>query len=237
MRNDNIINGNCWVACCDILGFKETIKYFESQHGNRSLDIFVEQFYDPIITEFQRLDNYSQDNVFPTQFSDTFLFFTRDDSIESFSLLHSIFDIFYWSVITTDAKWPLRGAIGFGQLYANMSKNIFLGSGIINAYEYAEKQNWIGYIITPEANKRLDKLAIDLNNWCFTIYPVPFHQRDKKDQKLELFVSKIHNRPDVEDSIKQMQKELESNKDIECEKKQEIIIKYNYTLKFFKECP
>ncbi|MBN2183010.1 MAG: hypothetical protein JW715_13955 [Sedimentisphaerales bacterium] len=237
MENNKPINGNCWVACCDILGFKKKIKDFECQFGEGSLDIFVEQYYDIIITELKTQDKYFPDDVFSASFSDTFLFFTRDDSIQAFEFLHSTFDSFYRSVMTRD-NWPLRGAIGFGQLYADIPKNIFLGSGIINAYEYSEKQNWIGSIVTQEANNRLKELNVDLSQFDFKEYLVPFHKNGRTDLPEKLFVSKIHyNWPDVVKSIKQMQKELESNKDIECAEMQKIIIKYNNTLKFFKECP
>ena len=129
----------------------------------------------------------------------------------------------------------MRGAIGFGQLYADMSKNIFLGSGIINAYEYSENQNWIGYIITPEANNRLDELGINLcSKKCFARYPVPFHQKGKKDKTLELFVSKIHHKqPKVISAIQLIQKESMKDKDYQ----EKHRTKYENTFQFFKEHP
>jgi hypothetical protein len=148
--------------------------------------------------------------------------------------MHISFDISCREIISK--MWPLRGAIGFGQLYADISKNLFLGSGIVNAYEYAEKQNWIGYLVTPEANKRLNELDVDLSRWkaAFMEYPVPFHQNRKKDKTLELFVSKIHhNQPKVIRAVELMQQEAIKDKDY----KKKHRIKYENTVQFFKENP
>jgi hypothetical protein len=231
MENNIIINGNCWIACFDILGFKNNVKEFEQQAGIGRLNVFVKNFYSKIINELKQQNAYHPNDVFSTWFSDTFIFFTRDDSEQAFSLLQSTFDISYWFVITKDAKWPLRGAIGYGQLYADISKNIFLGSGIINAYEYAEKQNWIGSIVTPEANNKLVELGIDLSRRRFTKYPVPLQQKkDGSEYTLELFVSRIHNnRPEVIKAIKLMQQEAMRDKNYQKKLKR----KYENTLKFF----
>ncbi|RKY24227.1 MAG: hypothetical protein DRP62_04190 [Planctomycetota bacterium] len=235
MGNNIIINNNCWVACCDILGFTKTVKGFEKRAGVGRLNIFVNNYYNKIIGEFERRKERYQNDVFSIWFSDTFLFFTRDDSEDAFKYIRSTFDIFYWMVISM--KWPLRGAIGFGQLYADISKNLFLGSGVINAYEYAEKQNWIGYIVTPEANNRLDELDVNLSEWrvAFTRYPVPFHKKkEEKDYTLELFVSKIHhNRNEVIRAVKAMQQEAMKDENYQ----EKYKIKYENTLKFFDRYP
>ncbi len=235
MEEEKIINGNCWVACCDILGFKNEIKKFERQYGVGHLNLFVKNYYKKIIDELQRQNVYFPNDVFSTWFSDTFLFFTRDDSGNAFRYLWGEFDVFCWMVIS--GGWPLRAAIGFGQLYADVSKNLVLGSGIINAYEYAEKQNWIGSIVTPEANDRLNEVGIDLSHWrsSFTKYPVPFRQQEEENTfESELFVSKIHHlRPEVKRAVEIMQQEAMGDKNYHKKYK----IKYENTLKFFNEHP
>ena len=236
MENNIIIDNNCWVACCDILGFKNRVEGFEEQAGVGYLNVFVNNFYSKIIDALKRRRQYDRDKVFFTWFSDTFMFFTRDDSEDAFGSMHNSFDIFCWEVISSG--WPLRGAIGFGQLYADVSKNLFLGSGIINAYEYAEKQNWIGSIVTPEANNRLSELCIDLSNWpvAFTKYPVPFNQQEERASTLnpELFVSRIHHqRPEVTRAVKAMQQEAMKDKNYQ----EKHRIKYENALNFFEEHP
>lgn len=233
MEEEKIINGNCWVACCDIIGFKDKVKEFERQAGVGYLNVFVENYYKKVIDELQRQKAYFPNDVFSTWFSDTFLFFTHNDSENAFACVHSTFDVFCWMVIS--GGWPLRATIGFGQLYADVSKNLFLGSGIINAYEYAEKQNWIGSIVTPEANNRLNEVGIDLSHWrsSFTKYPVPFHQQEEGEKTFEseLFVSRIHHlRPDVKRAVEVMQQKAMGDKNYS-----QYRIKYENTLKFFNE--
>jgi len=217
------------VACCDILGFKKKLRKFEKGAGVGRLNIFVDIHYNKIIDELKKRNSYHTKEVFSTWFSDTFLFFTFNDSKNSFKCLQGTFDVFCWELISIG--WPLRGAIGFGQLYADITKKIFLGSSIINAYEYAERQNWIGSIVTQEANEKLKELDVDLSQWntSFKEYSVPFHKNGKRILPEKLFVSKIHyNRPEVIKSVRQMQQQALDKKDK---------IKYKKTLKFFEECP
>ena len=233
MKDSKIIDGNCWVACCDLLGFKKRIYKFE-ESGVGYLRAFINDIFKTVTDAFQMQGKYNLDYVFSTWFSDTFLFFANGDSESDFKWVNSSFRIFCREIISKE--WPLRGAIGFGQLYADKSRNLFLGSGIINAYEYAEKQNWIGYIITPEANNRLNELGVDLSHWmvAFSRYPVPFHQNDGREDTRELFLSKIHcNYPEVIRAVKVMQQEAMKDKNYQ-EKHRP---KYENTLKFFEVHP
>jgi hypothetical protein len=234
METDKTINGNCWVACCDILGFKKEISEFEKV-GVGHLNVFFDNYYKPILDELQTQGECYPDDVFIAWLSDTFLFFARDDSANAFKCLFGEFDRFCYGAISHG--WPLRAAIGFGQLYADTSKNIFLGSGLINAYKYAEKQNWIGLIVTPEANNKLCELGVNLSRWraAFRKYPVPLKQRKEMDgiSESELFVSQIHRWPLVIEAVKVMQREAMNDKDYETKYK----AKYENTIKFFEYCP
>jgi len=230
MKDSKIIDGNCWVACCDLLGFKKRIYEFEKS-GVGYLRAFTNNIFKTVTDAFKRQGKYNSDHVFSTWFSDTFLFFAHGDSKNDFEWVNSSFRIFCWEIISKE--WPLRGAIGFGQLYADTSKNIFLGSGIVNAYEYAEKQDWIGTVVTPEAEKRLSELGIDLSNrpMEFTKYPVPFIQEDQNvtSPHTELFVSRLHRKgSEVRTAVETMRDAARGNK---------YEIKYENTLKFFEQCP
>jgi len=48
-----------------------------------------------------------------------------------------------------------------GELYTQKKKNIFLGRALIDAYEYGEKQNWLGFILTPKVYERLKNTDLD----------------------------------------------------------------------------
>jgi hypothetical protein len=238
MESNKIINGNCWVAYCDLLGFKKRILGFEQQYGVGHLDVFVKNFYSELLDKLKIQGEYWPDKVFTAFASDSFLFFTHDDSKDSFGCLSGTTKCFSWFVMKK--SWPLRGAIGFGQLYADKSNNIFLGSGLIDAYQYAEKQNWIGITVTPKANSRLRELNVELTKRpvMFREYDVPVKRKDIKNdicatvEETEcLFTVRIQGLSNVRGYVEQMQRKAMNDNDYEIKHK----AKYENTLKFFKE--
>ena len=44
---------------------------------------------------------------------------------------------------------PARGALAFGQFYADTNNGIYVGRGLVEAYEEAESQEWIGAVFAP----------------------------------------------------------------------------------------
>ncbi len=152
---DKIVNGNCWVAYLDLLGFKEYVLSFDSPTNPNCYGVFVEVIYDKILECLKNLDLHPR--IFTTWFSDTFLAYTLDDSYESFISIA-------WGSLYTCAELvvghhPVRGALGTGLLYAEQKKNIFVGSALIDAYKYGEKQNWIGFAVTPKAEEKFNDIA------------------------------------------------------------------------------
>jgi hypothetical protein len=91
----------------------------------------------------------------------------------------------------------MRGALGTGQFYADKQNNIFIGSALIDAYTYAEKQDWIGFVVTPSAEKKIDDIESDLKILSHTLlyqfiqYDVPV--KDKESKKERLFAAKIQS--------------------------------------------
>ena len=236
MKDSKIIDGNCWVACCDLLGFKKRIYEFEKS-GVGYLRAFVDNIFETVTQAFERAGNCNPDRVFSACFSDTFLLFSGGDSQDDFAWVNRVFREFCCEMISKE--WPLRGAIGFGQLYADRTKNLFLGSGIINAHKYAEekKQDWIGVVVTPEANRKLWELDVDLSQrrLKFTNYLVPFQQGKGPNNTFELlFAYKIHHEhPEVIKAVKSMQ----GNAMQESDYKDKYEKKYQNTLRFFEQNP
>jgi hypothetical protein len=237
MKNDNTINRHCWVTCFDILGFTEKVSEFEKGFGCGHLDVFVHVFYQELLDELQRHGKYWPDRIFTTWFSDTFLFFTCDDSGDSFTHNSTTVKNFHQSVMSKG--WPLQAAIGFGQLYADKSNNIFVGSGLIDAYTYTKKQNWIGLVVTPKANSRLHELGIQLQRRPskFKEHDVPVKLKKVEngictivEQTERLFAVRIHELRNVRRYVEQMQRTAMNDKDYEAKYK----AKYENTLKFFE---
>ncbi len=196
-NNKNIINGNCWVAYFDLLGFKKYVLDFDFLTHPHCYGVFVEELYNKILERFKKLDLRSR--IFTTWFSDTFLAYTLDDSYESF------ISIAYGSLLTCAElvmkHHPVRGALGTGRLYAEQKKNIFVGSALIDAYEYGEKQNWIGFAVTPKAEEKFNDIAPEGKTpWTccdYHEYDVPMKDENGKFYSEKLWAANIERLSEV----------------------------------------
>jgi hypothetical protein len=136
-----------WVGYFDLLGVKQIYK--TKDH----IQIFI-----AISSAAERCKERSDawGNVGYAWFSDTFIFFTNDDSAESLKAIENISRWFVYSLITNCI--PVRGAISCDAFYADRENDIFFGEALLEAYKYGEAQDWIGFILSPSAEKRLKQL-------------------------------------------------------------------------------
>lgn len=232
MECENIINGNCWVAYFDILGFKKFVLKFDYPENPHCYGVFVEEFYNDML---ECLSRYTcESRIFTAWFSDTFLLYTSDDSYESFvSIAYRATNVCAGLVMQ---HHPVRGALGTGRLFAEREKNIFVGSALIDAYEYGEKQNWISFVITPEAKNRFNDRAAGKNGdkktpWTccdYCIYDVPMKDENEKLYSERLWTAKIGKIPYVREVINQG-----ANSKSLTDKHR---VKYKNTLDFIDKC-
>lgn len=238
MENNIVINNNCWVACIDMLGFKKELLRFEKQSGVGHLDGFVKILYNDILDALKRGEKDWHGRVCTCWSSDTFVFYTPDDSVQSFNAI-SAAAIHFCCRLIWHSIFRFRGALGTGQFYADKKNNVFLGSAFIDAYEYAEKQNWIGFIVTPSAENKIIHIETVNNMPSHTLlyqyyqYDVPIKKKKPKNGNIliveyteRLFAGKIHSFPSIQERFQRMQNGL-SQKDL---------VKYENTFKFFKQC-
>ncbi len=235
MVQENIIHSNCWFAYFDQLGFKHNILQFLKSSQN-DLDKFVYAEYQPILDSIECALKTYQGKIIPWWFSDTFLFFSTDGSSQSFASLELAVRDFLTRI--TSKRLPFRGAISYGESYADMENKILVSQALIEAHEYAEKQNWIGLVLTPSARKQLKNAAPELSDgWlhCWD-YDVPIYvDSTKKEVGTEkLLVPDISRYSDSQESIEQMRKEMENKSDIQ--DREGIRVKYANTIKFFSWC-
>ena len=139
MENNKVINGNCWVAYFDILGFKNDVEHFPPEG--------VLERYIEILKEIKRYD--VKDNFF----SDSFMFYTEDDSETSFRRIDAALKLFFYNMFIRHI--PMRGCLDVGQIYVNEKKRIFFGRSFIKAYHLAESQNWIGFVLSEKVRERI----------------------------------------------------------------------------------
>lgn len=144
---------NRWLSYFDLLGFKNLVE-------KRDLD-FIIPIYENILSDLDRKAAPKRKyGIDFSWFSDTFIIFASDDSLESFALMEQASRLFFQRLILK--KIPLRGALSVGSLYTQKKKNVFLGNALIDAYEYGEKQDWIGFVLTPSVYSRLLGTNLDL---------------------------------------------------------------------------
>jgi len=87
-------------------------------------------------------------------FSDTVIYFSADDSFESFlNIVFSAFLLLKYGF--AGGKSPFRGAIGWGDLIDD--RGILVGSGIEDAYIGESSQVWAGAMLTATCRKFVER--------------------------------------------------------------------------------
>lgn len=151
---------NRFFAMFDIIGFSNLVKTM----GTEAL---FKQFSKSVIRSIQ----YAATNGFIEQdrvgykvsvpdlsklrvnyqiFSDTIIFYTKDNSWNSF------FDIIVTAVklmtFSFYSPGPFRGAIGYGDLMTN-EFNVMIGTSVIDAYTGEQEQVWSGCMLTKKCEE------------------------------------------------------------------------------------
>ncbi|MBW8042396.1 MAG: hypothetical protein FVQ85_20705 [Planctomycetes bacterium] len=176
MGNNNIINGNCWVAYFDILGFRNRVEILPWQS--------VWKTYKDILMEIQR-NSWA---VSCKWFSDTFVFYTPDDSQNSFCDIEGSLRSFFRHMFVIKTI-PFRGCLTVGKVYIDLANNVFFGQGFLEAHDVAENEEWIGYVLTENATEKAneypakERSVLDvLLQYYYREYDVPF--KDNKKHRL-----------------------------------------------------
>ncbi|RJR46390.1 MAG: hypothetical protein C4576_10920 [Desulfobacteraceae bacterium] len=78
-------------------------------------------------------------------------------AVSSFAELDHISRWFLYFLI--ESHIPARGAISFGEFYADKKNSLYFGKALIEAYEYGESQDWIGFVLCPSAETKLNKMG------------------------------------------------------------------------------
>jgi len=252
MENNKVINDICWIAYFDTLGFQNLLNFFEEKVGSYSLDVFARCYPSKIILNLERSVGAANDLSGRTTnvkvncfwFSDSFGFFAPDDgSVDSFYRVKYASEEFFRNTCIGDGI-PLRGALTNGAFYADKKKNIFFGTGLNDAYSFAEKQDWIGFVLTPAAYKKLGERIADLKKCLkdYKEYAVPIKKQIKDgikqivETRKNLFAFHFHRQfsPNgdicIEELFKQMLKKAQDRYKLSCDAE-----KYENTLKFFED--
>lgn len=168
-QDNKIINGNCWVAYFDILGFSDVVKNLHVW--------FVRKEYEKALKEGRKYNVRCKFKFF----SDSFIFYTDNDSQDSFRGIEVTSAIFFRSMFLHGI--PMRGCLNTGRFYADEENGIFFGPAHIEAYRLAEGQNWIGFVLSEKTKKKLADFELigfkSTYNCRYRKYKVPYNEEPK----------------------------------------------------------
>lgn len=151
-----------FIAYFDYLGFKE---FIENNDLEKQKKIMHNNFRDMESAlgqgKFKDAPNgyvadISNSKINCINFSDTVVFFSNDDTIESLRDILDVADKFNWE--TNLFHFPVRGSLVFGEIeYVDFKQknsvggvyniNSVFGKGLVTAHLKAEAQNWAGTVL------------------------------------------------------------------------------------------
>ena len=137
-------SGDSWVAYVDLLGVAEKTRV-QGLGG-------VIPIYEAIVT---RIDSLFQNNSKPRYmwFSDTFLFYTPPNSNLSFNSIDWVKNLLDY--VIQRGICPFRGAVAYGEFWADEDNRIWAGRAFLEAHQYAEAQDWIVFVLAPSALRQI----------------------------------------------------------------------------------
>lgn len=179
-----------YIAYFDYLGFRQFIENNDLReqkrgmsHRWRDIEQALSKEETIIAKSGTAIADLDKAKINCINFSDTVVFWTNDDSLESLAEIMEVTYLFNWK--TNVFFFPARGSLVYGEIEApkfehpsesNTFYNInsVYGKGLISAYEKAESQNWAGTVLdksiidqirnfSPILDNLLDKLAIQYN--------------------------------------------------------------------------
>lgn len=137
-----------WFCYFDLLGFTAQV------HGSNISEVIPA--YKKALSDLSKgRQAIGSKGVICAWFSDTFIVYSSGASPKNFARVEAVGRQFFQRLILRGV--PVRGALTFGQLYSQSRQNIFVGPALIDAYQYAENQDWLGFVLTPNALDRMAK--------------------------------------------------------------------------------
>lgn len=168
-----------FIAYFDILGYGDRIK-------DKSIDEEYEIQKKFIEDRINLIDNVTEiAECHALHFSDTHIFYTKDNSGESFDkIVRSSLLFMLIAAVRTTPYLPLRGAISYGDFLIDPEKQIIIGQGLRESYALAENQKWMGCCLSDSCSEQVkdyEIFKILLEKRILVNYCVPF--KNQKEYK------------------------------------------------------
>lgn len=147
-----------WFAYLDLLGFKELVQ-------SKAIEDVLPIYADAVKQMHQACRiGKKETGLLYSWFSDTFILYSRSDTLRDFAIVESAARIFFQLLLTKEI--PVRGCISHGLLYSQAKQNIFIGPALIEAHLYGEALDWIGFCLAPSVEAKL-KVDLPLSQRAF----------------------------------------------------------------------
>jgi hypothetical protein len=170
-----------FVGFVDVMGFKDMVARKTHEEVGEVLNamVFMKDILSRLIVAEGAISNGKVDKgrVKSISFSDSVLFITRDDSIESLSVLCGIMQIFHEAALQRTA--PTKGAISMGRFTADFDNSLFYGQPLIDAYELQDFVHYYGIVADNKIDEyllkqhRAGKIETEEINRYFFRIPTP----------------------------------------------------------------
>lgn len=141
-----LTDGQRYVAFFDLLGFGSWVE----TAGSKEVFEYVRGFMDLMIRSSLPDSTVNPDmsvdvaetGIGYVGFSDSIVFYTRDDSYASLTTMLTVCGQFMNVVICGPSRM-IRGAIALGEFYVDPQANAYVGKALIDAYRLEGDQDWL----------------------------------------------------------------------------------------------
>ena len=173
------IKNNRYVVFLDIMGFKERVArssadnlYEELAVFNRDITKIIGSVSKVKFTHTSKYDDDSEpkliakgdieDEILLAQFSDSIVLFSNDDTQKSLDSISKVAAGIMMSAICREKPIPLKGALAKGHITCDMSKQLFFGQALIDAYLLEESLQYYGVAVHHTAELSVKEAKDDL---------------------------------------------------------------------------
>lgn len=143
-----------WVSYFDILGFGKKC------NNSPAMEVFAQlaKCRKALEQRFKKQRKADWSKFEFVHFSDSFVIYNQSDNSEqdrpTFGGIEQVSHFFVQELILGGI--PVRGAMSWGDFYADKERNIFFGKALVEAHDVAECCNWLGFVICPSAARRIE---------------------------------------------------------------------------------
>ena len=138
-----------WLSCFDLLGFKKLV------NGSDLTSVFFR--YEKAMRALHSTA-VGKPHIGLAWSSDTFLIYAPDATCAGFFAIDSASHWFTTNLILREI--PVRGAMSCDESYLDRSSQVYLGKGLVEAYEYGDGQDRLGFVLCPSASRQLSHLGL-----------------------------------------------------------------------------